>query len=284
MVGIVMLSMAVVLVLIGVVGIFAGRDYKYGNSAVMLGIVSIILSILCLVGSMVTVVPARTVGVKIAFGKPVGVVENGLHFKAPWTGIEKLDLAVQNDVYNGESAIDVRLANSSKGRVDASIQWQLKPEGAQETFMDYRSFESIQSNLVDRNFRATLNEVLADYDPLAVVQDGAQEQELAKYADKVSAELGRKVGDRIEVRSVTIPIINFDESTQRRIDELVSEFANTRVAQQKQQTSQAEAQANRALQESISPDVLTNKCLDIVRDAGGSPLGCFPSNAFVQAK
>ena len=101
MVGIVMLSMAVVLVLIGVVGIFAGRDYKYGKSAVMLGIVSVILSILCLVGSVVTVVPARTVGVKIAFGKPVGVVENGLHFKAPWTGVEKLDLALQNDVYNG---------------------------------------------------------------------------------------------------------------------------------------------------------------------------------------
>lgn len=226
-----------------------------------------------------TVVPARTVGINIAFGKPVGTLNNGLHFIAPWSSVEKLDLAVQNDVYNSDRAIDVRLANSAKARVDASIQWQLKPEGAEQTYLDYRSFESIQSNLVDRNFRAALNEVLIDYDPLAVVRDGdSTDQKLAQLAKDTAAKMQEKVGNQIDVRSVTLPIVNFDDATQARIDELQTEFARTRIAEQKKNTSRAEAQANRELTESINPNVLTDKCLNIVRETKQSPLGCFPGS------
>lgn len=223
-----------------------------------------------------TIIQPRSVGINVAFGKPVATLENGFHVIAPWSKVEKLDLAIQNDIYNGDNTVSVRLANSSQAKVDASIQWQLKAEGAEEAFMDFRSFDAIKSNIVDRNFRAALNEVMAGYDPLTFTDTGDNTQDLAAIADDVKTAMEDKAGDTITVRSVTIPIINYDESTQKRIDELQTETAKTRIAEQKQDTARAESEANDMLTDSLTSDVLTSKCLDIIADNGQSPLGCFP--------
>lgn len=247
----------------------------FGRGATAVGSVAVLL-ILCM---SLTVVPARTVGINLSFGKPVGTFSNGIHLKTPWSTVERLDLAVQNNIYNGQGSVPVRLANSAKANVDASIQWRLKSDGAEQTYLDYRSFESIESNLIDRNFRAALNETLVDYDPLAVIRDGdSTDQRLEHLAEETANRMQEKVGAQVEVRSVTIPIINFDDATQARIDELQTEFARTRIAEQKQKTNQAESAANRELQNSITQDVLTDKCLNIVRETKQSPLGCFPNS------
>ena len=223
------------------------------------------------------IVQPRTVGVVVAFGKPVDVVGNGFHVKAPWEKVEKLDGAVQNDIYNGDSAIAVRLGNNGKATVDASIQWQLKTDEAMEVFLDYRTFEGIQSNLVDRNFKAALNEVMATYDPLNYADEAEGGQDLAALSQAVQEEMQERVGNQIEVRSVTLPLVNFDEATQARVNELQAESAKTRVAEQKKQTSTAEAEANEILEQSITEETLTSKCLDIVAENGQSPIGCFPT-------
>lgn len=226
-----------------------------------------------------TIVQPRTVGVKVALGKPTGVVGNGLHLKAPWEKVEKLDGSVQNDVYNGDGSISVRLGNNSRAEVDASIQWQLKTGKAEEVFLDYKTFEGIQSNLVDRNFRAALNEAMADYDPLAYTAPEKGGSALSDLGSEVRDNLQEKVGDKIDVRSVTLPLVAFDDATQKRIDDLQAEAAKTRVANQKKETSTAEAEANKTLEKSISDETLTSKCLDIVKESGQSPIGCFPGES-----
>lgn len=223
-----------------------------------------------------TIVQPRTVGVVVAFGKPVETIGHGFHVKAPWEKVEKLDGAVQNDIYSGDSAIPARLGNNGKANVDASIQWQLKTDDAMSVFLDYRTFENIQSNLVDRNFKAAVNEVMAEYDPLNAADPASGGQDLQALATQVEEKMQEKVGTQIEIRSVTLPIINFDEATQTRINELQAETAKTRVAEQKKDTSSAEAAANGLLEESLTPETLTSKCLDIVAESGQSPIGCFP--------
>lgn len=229
-----------------------------------------------------TIVQPRTVGVVVAFGKPVDTIGHGFHVKAPWEKVEKLDGAVQNDVYSGDSAIAARLGNNGKATVDASIQWQLKTDDAMSVFLDYRTFEGIQSNLVDRNFKAAVNEVMATYDPLNAADPAAGGQDLHELSLAVQEKMQEKVGTQIEIRSVTLPIINFDDATQARINELQAETAKTRVAEQKKDTSTAEAEANAVLEESITDETLTSKCLDIVAESGQSPIGCFPGGAGVQ--
>ncbi|WPF65912.1 MULTISPECIES: SPFH domain-containing protein [unclassified Corynebacterium] len=288
---------SIVLIAAGILAFFISPNQKkpedsarHGSSPTLtkrsmriIGGSTIAVAVIILILTCVTVVQPRTVGIKTAFGKPTGSLGNGLHIKAPWESVTKLDGAKQNDIYRdgGENtlgSIEVRLGNDAKATVDASLQWQLKVDRAEELFMDYRTFEGIQSNLVDRNFRAALNEVMSGYDPLSPANVDADHDTLAVLSQQTLERMRAKVNGQIEVHSVTIPIINFDEATQARIDELQSEIARTRIAEQKKATNEAEARANQALEGSLTPEVLTSKCLDIVAEHGQSPLGCFPTD------
>ena len=120
---------------------------------------------------------------------------------------------------------------------------------------------------------------MATYNPIENVKDGdSKDDDLAQLAQQVQETLVDKVGEDIDVRSITIPLIDFDESTQNKINELQAEVARTRIAQQRQKTSEAEAKANDILNKSLSDEVLTSKCLDIIERSGQSPLGCFPGS------
>lgn len=239
-----------------------------------------LIGIAMLVFSVVTSVPARSVGVATAFGKPVATYDNGLHLKAPWWKVHDMDGTIQNDVYNGDNQVDVRLANNAKAKVDASVQWRLKTDGAMEAFLNYKDadIEKIQANTIDRNLKSAVNEVMASYDPLNASNPATGNEDLGEYQKKILAKLQDKADGQVEVISVTIPNINFDDATQQRIDQYQAEVAKTRNAEQAKKTAQQEADANRILDDSITDETNTSKCLDIVKDSGQSPLGCFPGS------
>lgn len=224
--------------------------------------------------AMTVVVPARTVGVVTAFGKPTGTLSNGLHVIKPWEKVEKMDASLQTNRYTGDSDIGVRLANQSEARADASIQWQLREEDAEQMYLDYREFERIQHDLVDREFRASVNAVLARYNPLdadAIAEGGI---DLNAYAEDIKVDMQKRMGDAVEVRSVALPIINYDEETQRKIDQLQSEVANTRAAEQSKNTAREIAEANEILRQSLSDEVLSQRCIEAAEKVGAAPVGC----------
>ena len=225
-----------------------------------------------------TTVQTRSVGIATSFNKPVETYSNGFHLKAPWWQVTDLDGAIQNNIYNGDNQIEVRLASNAQARVDVSIQWQLKQEETLDLFLNFRSIESIQSNIIDRNLRSSVNEVMSGYNPLDYSDPAEGGEDLAFYQDAVLEKMREKVGDKVDIHSVTLPIISFDEATQARIDELQSEIAKTRIAEQSEKTAEAEARANSKLEESVSQETLTSKCLDIVRETGGTVYGCFPGS------
>ena len=70
---------------------------KFKTGAVLTIIIALIVTLF----ASTTIVPPRTVGVKVALGKPVGSVGNGFHFKAPWTSVEKMDASIQTTSTTG---------------------------------------------------------------------------------------------------------------------------------------------------------------------------------------
>ena len=106
--------------------------------------------------------------------------------------------------------------------------------------------------------------ILVDEEDKEKENNGGAGTDLGVFAEEVAAKMEERVGEDIEIISVTIPIVNFDTSTQAKIDELQAEIARTRVAEQKKNTAQAEKEANEVLEQSISDNLLTSKCLDIV--------------------
>lgn len=238
------------------------------------GLVLLVIGAIILALAMTVMVPARTVGVVTAFGKPTGTLPNGLHIVKPWEKVEKMDASLQTNRYTGDGAINVRLANQSEARADASIQWQLREEDAEKMYLDYREFERIHNDLVDREFRASVNAALARYNPLdakAIAEGGI---DLNTFADDIKKDMQKRMGKSVEVRSVALPIINYDEETQHKIDQLQSEVANTRAAEQSKKTAREIAEANEILRKSLSDEVLSQRCIEAAEKVGAAPVGC----------
>lgn len=276
MFGIFMLILAAIFVVGGLIVAVSPRmavsTRAAGGGVLLLGIVMIVAS--CTVA-----VPARTVGVVTAFGKPTGTLSNGLHMIKPWEDVEKMDASLQTNRYTGDSAIGVRLANQSEAKADASIQWQLREEDAEQMYLDYREFERIHNDLVDREFRASVNAVLASYNPLdadAIAEGGI---DLNEFADDIKKDMQKRMGGAVEVRSVALPIINYDEDTQRKIDQLQTEVANTRAAEQSKNTAKEIAEANEIMRKSLSDEVLSQRCIETAEKVGAAPVGCIKGSS-----
>lgn len=271
------LFFSVLFIVLGIVIFVLAKKIGKSNDLLIIrigGAAALLLGVLIIVLSITVAVPARTVGVVTAFGKPTGTLSNGLHFVKPWEKVEKMDASLQTNRYTHDTAVNVRLANQSEARADASIQWQLREEDAEKMYLDYREFERIQSDLVDREFRASVNAVLASYNPLdaqAIAKGGI---DLNEYADGIKTDMQRRMGGAVEVRSVALPIINYDEETQRKIDQLQSEVANTRAAEQSKNTAREIAEANEILRQSLSPEVLAQRCIEAAENVGAAPVGC----------
>lgn len=239
----------------------------------------LLVGLLVLLSSL-TIVSTRNIGVVTTFNRPTGELTNGLHLKAPWSQITELNGAIQIEKRFGDDNTKVRLGNNSIASVDNTIQWRIKPAAADSLFLDFRTFENIRENLIDRQANAALNDVLSSYNPISSATSSEAGTDNEKLAKRVTDLLRERVGDRVEINSVLIPVINFDQSTQDRLNALNAEVAQTRIAEQKQKTATAEAEANRILSASVNndPNVLVSKCLDLVKASNQSPLGCWPGS------
>jgi hypothetical protein len=79
---------------------------------------------------------------------------------------------IQIDNHTGESATTVRLGNNSTAHVDNSVRWRIQPAAARRVVPGLPGFDNVRDNLVTRELRAALNEVFADFDPLAPENTG----------------------------------------------------------------------------------------------------------------
>ncbi len=172
---------------------------------VWVAITLLIVTVVSVLGTLGAKNPAAKtrslrIGVVTTFGRPGGTLSNGLHWKAPWQSVTEMNGTIQIDNHTGENATTVRLGNNSTAFVDNSVRWRIQPAAADELFLDYRDFENVRDNLVTRELRAALNEVFADFDPLAPENvEGANVQALG---DEVAQKLRAKVGGQIEILNV----------------------------------------------------------------------------------
>ena len=281
------------LALIGFLGAFAFDKTTSGGkedrmvTRVIAGVLTFIAGV-CLFFSCATTVGTKNVGVLTTFGRPDGYLDNGFHLTLPWQDVTELNDAVQTDTYASDggasghkqggatdTCINVRIARQGTACVNVSIRWQIKPSGVDYLFRNFKDNTAIQDNLVLRDLQTAMNIAFANYDPLGIDNNGLSTNKPLSSAHgpsisaDVLAQMQSEIGTWIDVQAVNIPLLNFDPATQDKINQLQQQVAATRVAQQAQLTAQAQAAANKALAASVSndPNVLTDKCLNILKEA-----------------
>ena len=234
---------------------------------------ALVLALVTLFFSSATIVSTKNVGIETSFGRPVGSLPNGFHMIEPWNKVTEMDAAIQTDNHvKGHSGLDcitVRIAHQATACVDTSIRWRIEEQAADGLFRDYRDFDNVRDSLVTRDLNAALNAVFEDYDPLAIDKDGnSTSPGLASLSTDVAGKIRDQIGDQINVLSVIIPVVHFDENTQSKVNALLAQVAQTRIAEQAVITAEQQALANQTLAESVSkdPNVLVSKCMDLLNE------------------
>lgn len=234
------------------------------------------LSLVLLLLSSLTVVGTRRIGVVTSFGKPNDTLSNGIHLKMPWEKVPELDASIQvdNHVGSGEDdeypCTDIRIGNESTACVDNTIRWRIVEDEGDDLYKDYRDMDKIRDSLVTRELTAALNQVLGGLNPLDAVNedDVSGLSNLSQLATDVEDVMRERVDGKIEVLSITIPLVRYDDNTQNRLNEYQAEIAKTRIAEQREETADRQARANEALADSVSndPNVLVSKCFDTLAE------------------
>lgn len=230
-----------------------------------------------------TIVGTRQIAIVTTFGRPTGVsLNNGFHGKWPWQMTHQMDGAVQIDKYvkqgNSDERIMVRLGNQSTAWADVSIRWQLQQHAAPELFQQYKTFDNVRVNLIERNLSVALNEVFAAFNPLD--PQNLDVSPLPNLAKRAADLMRHDVGSQVDIFDVNVPTIQYDQGTEDKINQLNQQRAQTSIAVESQRTAEAQAKANEILSRSISndPNVVVQNCITAAINKGISPLGCWPGS------
>lgn len=246
----------------------------------VIAVAPLILSAIFITVSGAREVPTRSVGIPVAFGK-VGnnVYESGLHwFVPPWKNLAIVQDTIQTDNYDSSTnnCITVRLGGQQEGCADVSMQWRILPSAAPELYADYSSYggditQTVSNYVVLREVRTVLSKVLGDYNPIQDVLTSANsngESQFSTFDPQILADMRADVGTEIDFINFNLQYINYDASTQARLNQIQQQLAATAIAEEQYATNVAQAKANAALNNSnLSPDVLVSQCLNIVATA-----------------
>lgn len=287
------------LVVIGI-AIFFIHDATDKRGARRLGFAILALGVVLLIFTSFTSVPAQSVGVVTSFGKPVNDLDPGLHGKAPWQRVHDMDGKVQIDdnyvvVVDGnqeDRRTPIRLGSGSNAWVQNSLRWKINQPASEGLWADYRKTEAVSTGLVDQELTTALNAAFATYDPVGTAQSGG-----ATYDTQTTAtllRLNQKVGNlcdgagtksdapcnKIIFESLAIPKVDFDDSTQGKIEAFQAEQVNTKIASQRVKTAEQEKLALAELDQDMNQNKLVARCQDMV-GRGQAPPGfqCWPGTS-----
>lgn len=251
----------------GVIGFFTSKNDDGAAVGAGFALVGLVVAMIC--GIIITVeayeqVPARTISVETKSGKPVAVLNNGGHWIAPYARTTNFDATIQNI----KEPVSVRLKNNTKATVDVSVQWQIDPNADfLKLYNNYRTFDNVKDNVVQRQLAVALNNQFADWDPLAVIDKttGVASVSVTDFAAPVETAMKSQMPSGLILNSVAIVGIDYSGQVQENLDAITKQAAQTLVAQNLEQTNKAQAAANAALGNGVQ--AYQQNCLDTTKAA-----------------
>lgn len=257
------------------------------------GIIALV-GVICTIISSFNIVSTRNVGIITSFGRPVSETGAGPAWVAPWQKVTEMDAAIQLQSFQGNSyddpqnAVKVRLGNNSAAFVESNLNWRIKEDAAGKMFQDYRTFDNIRQNLVDKQLQVALSKEFAKFNPQTnvnpvdpnaptTVPTPSQGADLPGIAATVKQDLQNAVGTEIEIIDVRIPGIFYDSATQQRIDAFNQKVQETKNAQQDVQTATQSRLASEQRAAQAPPDlkVAIFNCMNTLVEKGQDPAGCW---------
>lgn len=279
-----MLYVAIVALVIGAIALAVGFITEAGVLAKGVGALMIVVA---LVAGVVSTTYSQDAGQAKVLVDKVGNVKGfdtseGMSFKAPW--VDTIDYNIRNeqaifshpdntkeDTVGGE--ISFTDANGVAANADIVIGYSIKPDSVEEIYREYGEQAAFEAKVVIPDVRSVVRNTPSAYTTLEVL---TKRSEIETKVFETLEEKWKKAG--VIVESVALQDIRYpDDIRQNYADAENSRTMVTKEkalleaaevkAQQKIVDATAEAEANRKINESLTPEVLQLRGYDALKHA-----------------
>lgn len=221
--------------------------------------------------------------------------------KADVFNLDKGEGADNDDTTHEHGNISVRLADNGVASAKATLNWHPCEGAASRIFSTFRisdgdhadnPVEKMRDNLVVPKFRAAVLAALGGYNPTQPIDDivvdpdnvqatidALKKVNLAPdfkaLSDAAEAEMVALLGKDplVCVEDAQVSYLSLPDSTQERINAVLSEVNKARQALAQQVTNTAQAAANDIISASLAknPLVIVKQCFDMIADGSFKP-------------
>lgn len=244
------------------------------------------LSFIFLIASMVRLVGPGQVGVVVLFGRvQEKTLMSGIHLINPFASIEKMSVRTESytmsgkareGVVRGDDAIDALTSEGLTVKLDVTVWYRLKSEGAAIVYRD------IGPNYVEKIVRPAIKTVIrnmmAGYEVAYIYSENRE-------SIGISIEQGLKdalAGRNIEVEKVLMRDVQLPEMVQGKIDEKMASKQEaermvfvlqkeTREVERKKLEAEGISEANRIISKSLTSSYLQWYYIKTLQELVNSP-------------
>ncbi|MGW7432815.1 prohibitin family protein [Streptomyces sp. NPDC054861] len=268
-----MFVISILLLITAVVLYFVGR--AQGTTGLKLGALgALVAGVFSLLGSMLYIISAYEVGVPVAFGKVGSPMTSGMHVKSPFTDVTTFSTRPVDLNLSDKDVVEVRSSQGGVMYAEVTVKWAVTPAKAVELYRLAGSEDAIQQRLVYPDSREIVRNVFARH---------TSEQGYASDREKINAEIGDLIKERLAPRGIAVTTVNLrnvkpSDALQGQIDRKIQQQQATERATEAARTAKAEAdrrrieaegiaRANKILNDSLTDKVLMNQCIEAYREA-----------------
>ncbi|MFE0735519.1 prohibitin family protein [Streptomyces sp. NPDC058855] len=268
-----MFVVAILLLIAAVVLFFVARaNASKGLRLGSLG--AVVAGLFSLVASTTYVISAYEVGVPVAFGKVGSPMTSGMHLKSPFTDVTTFSTRPVDLNLSDKDVVEVRSLQGGVMYAEVTVKWAVVPSKSVELYKLAGSEDAIQQRLVYPDSREIVRNVFARY---------TSEQGYATDREKINAEIGVLIKERLAPRGIDVTTVNLrnvkpSDALQNQIDRKIQQQQATERATEAARTAKAEAdrrrieaegiaRANKILNDSLTDKVLLNQCIDAYKEA-----------------
>src|SRR5262245_6187834 len=233
--------------------------------------VAMAIGVVLVVLSMFVVIDAGRVGVRHAFGfvdpKPL---MPGIRLVTPWSSVERYTTREEQYPFSGEQVEEIAaLSREQMGmQVDVGLRWQIDPSQAARIYTEIGDENQIHS-AVRNAIRKGVRDAMVQYS----INDIAQRTQIARtmedLVDSALVTQPRAGGPPFRIATVTAFFLR-----DLQPPAAVVQAINNKIAQEQQveterhrvEVARLQAEQQRLLNQTLTPEALTRQYLDVLRD------------------
>lgn len=286
-----MAVLAIILLVVAVIAILVGIFAKTWIGWLVGIILGIIAAIMLIFAASYTVGPGESKVLKSWSGviNPTPVVAPGWYWKSPFE--EAIDFNVRNQLaafmndgkgsYNDAPLNGPQITFTDKdgvtGNLDLVVLYSIKPDKTPSLVEDYSNQDDFRVKVIEQDIRSVPRDIPGKYTTIQMMTDRV------KVANDIRTALEAEWKDKgVVIEDVSLQEIRYSDAVKQRFED--AQNAQTEVVKAKATAEQAqiaadsaaavkikeataEAEANRLLAASLTPEVLQQRYLDVLADA-----------------